>query len=108
MRMRCVAIATLLLGGLLGGGHVFAREPESYVSKVEAQDLFLKEFAGDPSKEVRSQLYTFPPGAVLPPEHMTVGRIEAARRLVNRMLRRSVEFADHLSLCDERSRLAFR
>jgi quercetin dioxygenase-like cupin family protein len=66
MGMRCVAIAALLLGGLLGGGHVFAREPESYDSKVEAQDLFLKEFAGDPSKEVRSQLYTFPPGAVLP------------------------------------------
>jgi quercetin dioxygenase-like cupin family protein len=66
MRMRRVVITVLLLGGLLGGGLVFAREPESYDAKVEAQDLFLKEFAGDPTKEVRSQLYTFPPGAVLP------------------------------------------
>ena len=66
MHTRRLAITVLLLGALLGGGRVFAREPESYDAKVEAQDLFLKEFAGDPSKEVRSQLYTFPPGAVLP------------------------------------------
>lgn len=67
MRMRRLVITALLLGALLGGGSlVLAREPDSYASKVEAQDLFIKEFAGDPSKEVRSQLYTFPPGAVLP------------------------------------------
>ncbi len=66
MRMRRVVISALLLGALLGGSLALAREPDSYASKVEAQDLFIKEFAGDPSKEVRSQLYTFPPGAVLP------------------------------------------
>jgi quercetin dioxygenase-like cupin family protein len=66
MRMRRVVIAALLLGALLDGSLVLAREPDSYASKVEAQDLFIKEFAGDPSKEVRSQLYTFLPGAVLP------------------------------------------
>ena len=67
MAMRRLVIAALLLGALLGGGSLaLAREPDSYASKVEAQDLFIKEFAGDPSKEVRSQLYTFPPGAVLP------------------------------------------
>jgi len=64
--MRRVVIAALLLGALLDGSLVLAREPDSYDSKVEAQDLFIKEFAGDPSKEVRSQLYTFLPGAVLP------------------------------------------
>lgn len=66
MPMRRVVITALLLGALLGGSLVLAREPDIYPSKVEAQDLFIKEFAGDPSKEVRSQLYTFPPGAVLP------------------------------------------
>jgi quercetin dioxygenase-like cupin family protein len=65
--MRRLVITSLLLGALLGGGSlVVAREPDSYASKAEAQDLFIKEFAGDPSKEVRSQLYTFLPGAVLP------------------------------------------
>src|SRR5919204_3294924 len=66
MRMRHFAITSLLLGALLCGGGVLAREAGKYDSQVEAQDLFLKDFAGDPSKEVRSQLYTFPPGAVLP------------------------------------------
>jgi quercetin dioxygenase-like cupin family protein len=67
MRIRRVAIGALLLGTLLGGGSlVLGREPTGYDSKVEAQDLFIKEFAGDPTKEVKSQLYTFPPGAVLP------------------------------------------
>ncbi len=65
MRMRCAVIAALLLGTILGGGLVLAREPDT-AAKVDAQDLFLKEFAGDPSKEVKSQLYTFPPGAILP------------------------------------------
>lgn len=54
-----------MLGATLGGSLVLAREPDT-AAKVEAQDLFLKEFAGDPSKEVRSHLYTFPPGAILP------------------------------------------
>lgn len=66
MSMRRVAITARLLGAFLGGSLALAREPDSYASKVEAQDLFIKEFAGDPSKEVRSQFYTFPPGAVLP------------------------------------------
>ncbi len=66
MRIVRAVITTLLLGAFLGGGLAVAREPDGYTSKVEAQDLFLKEFAGDPTKEVRSQLYTFAPGAVLP------------------------------------------
>jgi hypothetical protein len=66
MRMTRAVIVALLLVAFLGGSFVLAREPDSYASKVEAQDLFLKDFAGDPTKEVKSQLYTFPPGAVLP------------------------------------------
>ena len=66
MRMTRAVIAALLLVAFLGGSFVLAREPDSYASKVEAHDIFLKEFAGDPTKEVKSQLYIFPPGAVLP------------------------------------------
>src|SRR5262249_2217103 len=42
-----------------------AREPES-AGKIESQQLFVQELAGDPSKEVNAQSYTFPIGAVLP------------------------------------------
>jgi len=66
MPMRRLVVTALLLGAFFGGSLALAREPDSYASKVEAQDLFIKEFAGDPSKKVRSQLYTFPSGAVLP------------------------------------------
>ncbi len=69
MRMsRAVVIALLLgmlIGAFMGGGLVLAREGDG-AAKVEAQDLFLKDFAGDPGKEVKAQLYTFPPGAILP------------------------------------------
>ena len=44
---------------------MLAREGDG-AAKVEAQDLFVKDFAGDPSKEVKAQLYTFPAGAILP------------------------------------------
>jgi quercetin dioxygenase-like cupin family protein len=44
---------------------VLAREPDTS-DKVSSQELFLRELAGDPTKEVKSQLYTFQPGAVLP------------------------------------------
>ncbi|MGE5259576.1 MAG: cupin domain-containing protein [Actinomycetota bacterium] len=66
MRLRISIIAALLVGAILGGTIVLAREPGSYDSESAATDLFTKEFAGDPDKEVKSQIYTFPPGAVLP------------------------------------------
>jgi quercetin dioxygenase-like cupin family protein len=65
MRMRSAVIALLLLAAAAGSGLVLAREPES-AGKVESQQLFVKPLAGDPSKEVNAQSYTFPPGAVLP------------------------------------------
>jgi quercetin dioxygenase-like cupin family protein len=65
MRMRIAVSAALLLGLILGSGLALAREPGTS-DKVSSQELFIRELAGDPSKEVVSQLYTFKPGAVTP------------------------------------------
>src|SRR5262249_15443622 len=64
MRMRISVIALALLAAA-ASGIVLAREPES-AGKIESQQLFVKELAGDPSKEVNAQSCTFPIGAVLP------------------------------------------
>src|SRR6266511_6111050 len=63
--MKTVVIWLLLLGASAGSGLLLAREPES-AGKVESQQLFVKDFASDPSKEVNAQSYTFPAGAILP------------------------------------------
>jgi quercetin dioxygenase-like cupin family protein len=66
MKKRTVVIALLLSAAVAGSDLALAREPESAAGKVESRQLFVKELAGDPSKEVNAQSYTFPPGAVLP------------------------------------------
>jgi quercetin dioxygenase-like cupin family protein len=63
--MRIAVITVLLLAPAAGSGLVLARETDS-ASKVDSQQLFVKSLAGDPSKEVNAQSYTFAPGAVLP------------------------------------------
>jgi quercetin dioxygenase-like cupin family protein len=63
--MKTAVLCLLLLGASAGSGLLLAREPES-ARKVESQQLFVKDFVGDPSKEVNAQSYTFPPGAILP------------------------------------------
>ena len=65
MRMRIAVITLLLLAPVAGSSLVLARETDS-ASKVDSQQLFIKSLAGDPSKEVNAQSYTFAPGAVLP------------------------------------------
>ena len=58
----------ILAGAAIGvffAGALFAREPET-PPKVEAELLFVEDLAGDPSKEVNAQFYTFPPGASVP------------------------------------------
>jgi quercetin dioxygenase-like cupin family protein len=58
----------LILAGAIGivfAGALLAREPET-TPTVEAKQLFVVDFAGDPSKEVNAQVYTFPPGASVP------------------------------------------
>ena len=65
MRMRIAAICLLLLAGLAGAGLLFAREPEGQ-SAVTAEQLIAAALAGEEGKEVNAQVYTFPPGTVLP------------------------------------------
>jgi quercetin dioxygenase-like cupin family protein len=65
MRMRIAVSAALFLGLIFVGGLVLAREPDAS-DKVSSQELFIKELASDPSKEVVSQLLAFQPGAVMP------------------------------------------
>jgi quercetin dioxygenase-like cupin family protein len=63
LMIRTLIVATVLVA--FGAGVNFAREPDAQ-SKVESQQLFVQPFAGDPSKEINAQGYTFQPGAVLP------------------------------------------
>jgi quercetin dioxygenase-like cupin family protein len=63
--MRAPIICAVLLIGLAAAGLVLAREPEGQ-SGVTAVPLIAEVLAREPGKEVNAQLYTFPPGAVLP------------------------------------------
>ncbi len=63
LMIRTLIVAMILVA--LGAGVNLAREPDAQ-SKVESQQLFVQPFAGDPSKEISVQSYTFQPGAVLP------------------------------------------
>jgi quercetin dioxygenase-like cupin family protein len=63
--MRTAIVCLLLVAGLAGAGFALAREPRGQ-SGVTAEQLIAEALAGDPTQEVRAQLYTFPPGAVLP------------------------------------------
>ena len=65
MRLKTTIASFLVIGALAGSGFVLAREPES-AGKVESQQLFAKDLAGDASREVNAKSYTFPPGAILP------------------------------------------
>ncbi|HLC08648.1 MAG TPA: cupin domain-containing protein [Methyloceanibacter sp.] len=62
LKTTCVVVALVALGG---AGLLLAREPGE-APKVEAQQLVVQDFAGDPSKQVNVQLYTFPPGQGVP------------------------------------------
>jgi quercetin dioxygenase-like cupin family protein len=55
----------LVLVALLGGAPVSAREP-GVADGVTKEELSVEPLAGDPSKEVVTDVYSFPPGTVLP------------------------------------------
>ena len=62
-RLRLVLAGAAI--GIVFAGALLAREPQE-TPKVEAEQLFVEDLAGDPSKEVNAQVYTFPPGASVP------------------------------------------
>ena len=65
MRTRIAVVGVLLAAWLSGSGPILAREPGEH-SGVSVERLIAEALAGDPSKEVLAQVYTFPPGTVLP------------------------------------------
>ncbi|MGD9501379.1 MAG: cupin domain-containing protein [Methyloceanibacter sp.] len=65
MRTKIAIAAIALACTLAGAGLILAREAE-YQSAVTAEQLIAEALAGDPSKEVNGQLYTIPPGTILP------------------------------------------
>src|SRR3989337_2526223 len=65
MQMRAAIVCVVLAAGVAGGSLVLAREPEGQ-SAVTAEQLIAAALAGEEGKEVNAQVYTFPPGTVLP------------------------------------------
>lgn len=65
MRKKIAIIAIALAGLLAGANLVSAREPGEH-SGVPVEKLIAEALAGDPSKEVIAQVYTFPAGTILP------------------------------------------
>jgi quercetin dioxygenase-like cupin family protein len=64
-RLRQLLAAILVLIDLIGPAPVLAREP-SIAEGVTKQELSVEPLAGDRSKEVVTDVYSFPPGTVLP------------------------------------------
>ncbi len=65
MTTKAAILAIAFACALAGAGLVFARDPQSE-SAVTSEQLMAQALAGDPSKEVNAQVYTFAPGTVLP------------------------------------------
>jgi quercetin dioxygenase-like cupin family protein len=63
--MRTLFIFSAALLSVVGGALLLAHAPED-PPKVQVQQLINQDFAGDASKEVNAQLYTFSPGASVP------------------------------------------
>ena len=66
MRLRTWIGSLIVLTGIAGAtGFGLAREPYDE-GGVTFQQLFAEAMAREPGKEVNAQVYTFPPGSVLP------------------------------------------
>lgn len=65
MRTKIAVIAIALAGLLAGATFISARDPGEH-SGVPVEKLIAEALAGDPSKEVIAQVYTFPAGTILP------------------------------------------
>jgi quercetin dioxygenase-like cupin family protein len=65
MKLRTALLFTFLSGTIAAFGVTLAREPGT-PSMVVPEQLIAEALAGEDNKEVVVQLYTFPPGTVLP------------------------------------------
>jgi quercetin dioxygenase-like cupin family protein len=65
MKTRAAIFGVVLAAFVAGTGLIFARETGEQ-NGVTAEQLLAEALAGDPTKEVNAQLYTFPAGTVLP------------------------------------------
>jgi quercetin dioxygenase-like cupin family protein len=65
MTTKTAILAIAFACALVGAGLGFARDLQSEGGAI-AEQLIAQALAGDPSKEVNAQVYTFPPGTVLP------------------------------------------
>ena len=63
MTLKAAILTIAFACALTGAG--FARDPQSE-GGATAEQLIAQALADDPSKEVTAQVYTFPPGTVLP------------------------------------------
>lgn len=73
--MKKLSLAFVLIGSLFAGA-LLAREPET-APKITSQELLVEALAADPNKEVVAEVYSFPPGTVLP-WHIHPGAQEVA------------------------------
>ena len=65
MTTKAAILAIAFACALVGADPGFARDPQSE-GGATAEQLIAQALADDPSKEVTAQVYTFPPGTVLP------------------------------------------
>jgi quercetin dioxygenase-like cupin family protein len=65
MTTKVAILAIAFACALVGADPGFARDPQSE-GGATAEQLIAQALADDPSKEVTAQVYTFPPGTVLP------------------------------------------
>src|SRR5262245_9315162 len=65
MTAKAAILAVAFACALAGAGLVSARDPQSEGGAI-AEQLMAQALADDPSKEITAQVYTFPPGTVLP------------------------------------------
>jgi quercetin dioxygenase-like cupin family protein len=65
MTPRKALISALVVAGVAGLALIAERQAGA-TGEIKAEQVLVKDLAGEPGKEVNIQLYTFPPGASVP------------------------------------------
>lgn len=65
MPIKLLIIGAAMLAAAFSADVIHARD-DSAPDQVDAQELLVEPLAGDPTKDVLTHLYSFPPGTVLP------------------------------------------